>query len=62
MEEKKISKDDYIELELDGHIYITHKNGEGEVLSREELDGELMLKALLSVIDQITSEPSKSAK
>jgi hypothetical protein len=39
------------ELELDGKIFFVEKDQEGNVVSREELDGELVLRALLTVIE-----------
>jgi len=42
-------KTETVDLELQGHVYMVQKDKDGNELSRNELDGELVLKALLSV-------------
>ena len=39
-------------LEMDGKIFYVERDADGNVLSREELDGEVMLAALLHVIEK----------
>jgi hypothetical protein len=57
-----------LELELDGHIYVTEKDKDGNIISREEIDGELVLKMLLNILEDAirtysvpkdTSEPEE---
>ena len=39
-----------VSLELDGHVYVVEKDDDGNVISRDEIDGEVVLKLLLSVL------------
>ncbi len=45
------------ELKLDGHIYLVTKTEDGTVLSQDELDGEIILKLLVAVLDDATKNP-----
>jgi hypothetical protein len=38
------------ELELEGKVFFVEKDEDGNVISRDELDGELVLQALMTVI------------
>lgn len=40
-----------VELELEGKVFIVEKDKEGNVVSRDELNGELVLKSLLVVLE-----------
>jgi len=43
----------YIDYELQGKIFLIQKDVEGNVLSRNELNGEVMLKIFAYLIDHI---------
>jgi hypothetical protein len=45
------------ELELDGKIYLVTRDEKGEVLSRDELDGETCLKVMVAVLDDSLQHP-----
>jgi hypothetical protein len=51
-----MSEEQVMELELDGKIYAVVRDSSGELISREELDGELMLQVLLKVLDDAIRE------
>ena len=38
-------------FELDGHVYIVEKK-DGKVVSRDELDGKLVLQSIVSVLSE----------
>ena len=40
----------HVDLELDGTIYLVQRDKEGKLLVRDPMDGEVMLKVLLSVV------------
>ena len=44
-------KNENLSIELEGKIFLVTKDNVGNVLSKEELDGETMLKALLVTIE-----------
>jgi len=48
---------DQTELELDGHIYLVKKDGDGNVTSKDELDGELCLRLLVAILDDAHQNP-----
>jgi hypothetical protein len=39
-----------VDLELEGSVHIVERDEDGNEISREKLDGELVLKALVSVL------------
>lgn len=43
-------------FELDGKVFITEKTKKGKVVSQEEIDGETVLKLLVSVLEQSLRE------
>ena len=45
------------ELKLEGKIFFVQKNEKDEVVSQEELDGEICLKLLLAVLDDANDYP-----
>ena len=45
------------ELKLEGKIFFVQKNEKNEVVSQEELDGEICLKLLLAVLDDANDYP-----
>lgn len=45
------------ELELDGKIYLITKDNDGNVISKDELDGETCLKVIVAVLDDALSNP-----
>ena len=42
---------------LDGHIYYVSKDKEGNVISKDEVDGEMILKLLVAVLDDAMQNP-----
>lgn len=45
------------ELELDGKIFLVGKDEKGDVVSRDQLDGELCLKVVVAVLDDALKHP-----
>lgn len=43
---------DYMSFELDGKIYVTERKADGTLISQEEIDGEVVLKLLVSVLEE----------
>ena len=41
----------HLELELEGHVYITEKDEEGKVVNKQQLDDNDVLKSILYLID-----------
>ena len=50
-------KVDSVELKLDGHIYYVKKNAAGDVISEEEMDGDMCLKLLVAILDDAHKSP-----
>ena len=48
---KQKSKD-YMSFEMDGKIFVTERKGDGTLISQEEIDGEVVLKCLVSLLEQ----------
>lgn len=53
---------DTLELELDGHIYTVEKDEEGNIISREELDGEMCLRLLIRILEDAIEDPEFQKK
>lgn len=49
---KPKSKDTNLFFELDGKVLITEKTKKGKIVSQEELDGEVVLKLLVFMLEQ----------
>lgn len=45
------------ELELDGKIYLITRDAEGNVVDKDQLDGELCLKVMIAVLDDSLKHP-----
>ena len=45
------------EIELDGHIYVVEYDSENNVVSRDELDGETVIKIMLAVLSDAFESP-----
>jgi hypothetical protein len=41
-----------LSLELDGHVYIVEKDEEGNEISRDEIDGEVVLQIVLLTLEE----------
>jgi hypothetical protein len=46
-----MQEENNMSIELEGKIFLVTKDATGNVVSKEELDGETMLKALLVTIE-----------
>jgi hypothetical protein len=49
--EQMLQEGDNLELELEGKIFLIHKDKDGKLINREELNGEIMLKAFLNTLE-----------
>ena len=68
--DQMFNEGDVLEMELEGKIFLVHKDVDGKMISREELNSEIMLKALLNTLEdalhsylpqEIVDEAIKSA-
>jgi len=51
MAEQKFNEGDSLSVELEGKIFLVHKDSTGKIVERDELNGETMIKALLVTIE-----------
>ena len=54
---EKINESVRSELELDGHIYIIEYDDNDNIVSRDEIDGEAVLRLLLGVLSDALENP-----
>lgn len=46
------SKEGTLAFELEGDVFIVEKDAEGNITSREKLDGEIVLQSLVNVLER----------
>ena len=51
-----------LELELDGHVYVVEKDKNGNLISKEEIDANLVLQSLIGCIKKGMSLIDKGIK
>jgi len=50
------TKAEHLDIELDGHVYLVEKDKDENIISKEELDGDIVLKCLLHVFEAAVAE------
>lgn len=45
-----------LDIELDGNIYLVEKDKDGNVVGKSEIDGEVVLKMIVTILEQAVKD------